>query len=144
MDVRRPVEPIMLEPMTQQPPFLGLEDDWTGVTNSAERRRVQNRLNQRAYSTSLFSIFGLLAEVVFLKGIESGVKNAGSWRPSNHQKGPFGNKTLVHRMLTPPLLTAQRSRYDDLLTQQLRSMTCGIFLIQAQDTLTVRSFVVLL
>lgn len=50
MDITRPLEPIILEPMVQQPRLLGLEDDWTGVTNSAERRRVQNRLNQRALS----------------------------------------------------------------------------------------------
>ena len=25
------------------------EDDWTGITKSADRRKRQNRLNQRAY-----------------------------------------------------------------------------------------------
>jgi hypothetical protein len=28
----------------------GLEDEWAGVTNPAARRKLQNRLNQRAYS----------------------------------------------------------------------------------------------
>jgi hypothetical protein len=28
----------------------GFEDEWAGVTNPAERRKLQNRLNQRAYS----------------------------------------------------------------------------------------------
>ncbi|KAG0647758.1 Short-chain aldehyde dehydrogenase [Hyphodiscus hymeniophilus] len=44
-------EPIMLEPMAQQPRQLGLEEDWTGLTSSAQRRRIQNRLNQRAART---------------------------------------------------------------------------------------------
>jgi len=25
------------------------DEDWTGVTSTVERRRLQNRLNQRAY-----------------------------------------------------------------------------------------------
>jgi hypothetical protein len=44
--------PVVLERMPQQSGLLGAEDDWTGVTSSAERRRVQNRINQRAYSES--------------------------------------------------------------------------------------------
>lgn len=28
------------------------EDDWTGVTSAAERRTLQNRLNQRIYRKS--------------------------------------------------------------------------------------------
>lgn len=44
--------PVVLERMPQQSGLLGAEDDWTGVTNAAARRRVQNRINQRAYSES--------------------------------------------------------------------------------------------
>ena len=48
-----PVEQLLvLERMQQQSGLLGAEDDWTGVTSSAERRRVQNRINQRAYRES--------------------------------------------------------------------------------------------
>jgi hypothetical protein len=28
----------------------GFEDEWAGVSNPAARRKLQNRLNQRAYS----------------------------------------------------------------------------------------------
>ncbi|XEU99212.1 hypothetical protein FSHL1_004499 [Fusarium sambucinum] len=51
--------------LTQQPPILmrrkqcrnlseprDPEDDWMGITNSSDRRRRQNRLNQRAYRQS--------------------------------------------------------------------------------------------
>ena len=35
--IRRPhLQPVMLECMPQQPGLLGTEDDWTGITNSAE------------------------------------------------------------------------------------------------------------
>jgi hypothetical protein len=32
----------------------GLEEEWSGVTNPAARRKLQNRLNQRAYSQSIW------------------------------------------------------------------------------------------
>ena len=35
--------------MPQQAQVLQPEDDWTGVVSTAKRRRLQNRLNQRAY-----------------------------------------------------------------------------------------------
>lgn len=41
---------MVLERMPQQPALLGSMDDWTGLTNAADRRKVQNRLNQRIYS----------------------------------------------------------------------------------------------
>jgi hypothetical protein len=43
-------QPMILERMPQQPALLGSMDDWTGMTNAADRRKVQNRLNQRVYS----------------------------------------------------------------------------------------------
>ncbi|KAJ9649551.1 hypothetical protein H2199_000327 [Coniosporium tulheliwenetii] len=44
------MRPISLERMPQQVEVLASEDDWTGLSNSAARRRLQNRLNQRAYT----------------------------------------------------------------------------------------------
>ena len=40
---------IALGPMRQRTEVRSLEDDWTGVTSTADRRKLQNRLNQRAY-----------------------------------------------------------------------------------------------
>ncbi|KAJ5657306.1 uncharacterized protein N7484_000955 [Penicillium longicatenatum] len=41
--------PIKLRRMPQQSAVYDPDEDWTGVTSSALRRRIQNRLNQRAY-----------------------------------------------------------------------------------------------
>ena len=40
---------IVLDRMIQQPGLLGDDDDWTGSTSWAKRRKVQNRVNQRAH-----------------------------------------------------------------------------------------------
>ncbi|KAH6646717.1 hypothetical protein BKA67DRAFT_580381 [Truncatella angustata] len=40
---------VTLVPMFQQIEVRNSDDDWTGVTSAAERRKLQNRLNQRAY-----------------------------------------------------------------------------------------------
>ncbi|ETS79353.1 hypothetical protein PFICI_09206 [Pestalotiopsis fici W106-1] len=41
--------PLPLQAMSQQRYVQSQDDDWTGVTSTSERRRLQNRLNQRAY-----------------------------------------------------------------------------------------------
>jgi hypothetical protein len=40
---------IALGPMRQRTEVRSPDDDWTGVTSTVERRKLQNRLNQRAY-----------------------------------------------------------------------------------------------
>ncbi|KAK9350355.1 hypothetical protein V1523DRAFT_429121 [Lipomyces doorenjongii] len=40
---------VALVNIAQQADVLAPEDDWTGLSSPAERRRLQNRLNQRAY-----------------------------------------------------------------------------------------------
>jgi hypothetical protein len=41
---------VLLGQMPQQLEVRSVEEDWTGLTDAAERRRLQNRLNQRIYS----------------------------------------------------------------------------------------------
>ncbi|KAJ2982977.1 hypothetical protein NQ176_g1026 [Zarea fungicola] len=40
---------VRLAPMPQRRHVIKASDDWTGVTSTATRRKLQNRLNQRAY-----------------------------------------------------------------------------------------------
>lgn len=41
---------IPLQKMIQQIEVRAPDDDWTGITDSAERRKLQNRLHQRLWS----------------------------------------------------------------------------------------------
>ena len=75
--------PISLALMLQQPGLIGMAEDWTGTTSPAERRKLQNRINQRAYRklhqsliifdfrgsdicVGIFQIKKLLADAIFL------------------------------------------------------------------------------
>lgn len=44
---------IPVRPMPQTAEVLAESEDWTGITDAKERRKLQNRLNQRAKSTYL-------------------------------------------------------------------------------------------
>jgi hypothetical protein len=41
---------LVLDLMPQQREVRAPDEDWTGVTSAAERRKLQNRLNNRAWS----------------------------------------------------------------------------------------------
>jgi len=56
-------EPICLGLMPQQPGMIGLAEDWTGLTNPAERRKLQNRRNQRAYRKLFHSLLSMASLV---------------------------------------------------------------------------------
>lgn len=45
-----PGETIPVRPMPQVAEALVDAEDWTGITSTKERRRLQNRLNQRSRS----------------------------------------------------------------------------------------------
>lgn len=47
---------MLMETMPQSLELRDAEDDWTGVTSTAKRRKLQNRLNQRARSKWIQSI----------------------------------------------------------------------------------------
>jgi hypothetical protein len=64
MDVDEPVKnvekgainaPIAVEHMPQQIELQAPEDDWTGITDPKQRRKLQNRMHQRLYSKFLTS-----------------------------------------------------------------------------------------
>ena len=55
---------ILVEPMMQQAAVRVPADDWTGITSTAERRRLQNRLNSRLYRKSAVELAMQLLGVV--------------------------------------------------------------------------------
>jgi hypothetical protein len=44
---------IEVHPMLDRPELHGRDEDWTGKTSTTMRRKLQNRLNQRASETLL-------------------------------------------------------------------------------------------
>jgi hypothetical protein len=50
MDVATRTPLIEVQPMSQRSEIRNLKEDWTGKTSTAERRKLQNRLNKRASS----------------------------------------------------------------------------------------------
>jgi hypothetical protein len=49
---------LILQKMPHQSQVQASGEDWAGVTSTAERRKLQNRLNQRARSKSTTSTVG--------------------------------------------------------------------------------------
>ena len=49
-------------PVAARSEIRGMDEDWTGMTSSAMRRKLQNRLNQRASSKSIVHVPSTIAE----------------------------------------------------------------------------------
>ena len=95
-DSRRPEEgrelvgSVLLRRMPQQAEVRFAEDDWTGSTDAAERRKRQNRLHQRLYRKldSQNSFLVTLHPLMFLRKTTTITKNANN--RSNPNYGRYG------------------------------------------------------
>lgn len=57
---------IPLGQMPQQAGIRNQKDDWTGIVDRTERRRLQNRLNQRAYRTEILLVWWCLGDTLLM------------------------------------------------------------------------------
>ncbi|CAM1501298.1 Fc.00g104600.m01.CDS01 [Cosmosporella sp. VM-42] len=106
---------ILVMPMAQQLEVRNRGDDWTGVTSTSERRKLQNRLNQRACRRRKQEL-----EAVRLGSSGYGVdQDAGlSSKPVQHGNSKFGSCGMDN--------PARRAMIYQLAIQAYREYTSGI------------------
>ncbi|GKZ72797.1 diacylglycerol O-acyltransferase 2 [Aspergillus niger] len=94
---------VTLRPMPQLEHLWTPEDDWTGVSDRTHRRRLQNRLNQRAYRRKHKAATG------------NSSSSSSSLSPSSSSTQtliPHSSTTHHHHPTTPP--TSTSDEFDDL------------------------------
>ncbi|GLA09511.1 hypothetical protein AnigIFM60653_011840 [Aspergillus niger] len=93
---------VTLRPMPQLQHLWTPEDDWTGVSDRTHRRRLQNRLNQRAYRRKHKAATG------------NSSSSSSSLSPSSSSTQTLipHSSTIHHHPTTPP--TSTSDEFDDL------------------------------
>ncbi|TDZ29751.1 hypothetical protein C8035_v004219 [Colletotrichum spinosum] len=107
---------IMLAPMREREEIREAGEDWTGVTSTAERRKLQNRLNQRAarrrkrlHVTSDWPLVNQAADIVLELGRAS--------RQVSEERTP----DEVESFVTPDLVRRFRQFADESYLRSLQS-----------------------
>ncbi|RDK39600.1 DAGAT-domain-containing protein [Aspergillus phoenicis ATCC 13157] len=97
---------VTLRPMPQLEHLWTPEDDWTGVSDRTHRRRLQNRLNQRAYRRKHKAATG--------NSSSSSSSSSSSLSPSSSSTQTLipHSSTIHHHPTTPP--TSTSDEFDDL------------------------------
>ncbi|GKZ79696.1 diacylglycerol O-acyltransferase 2 [Aspergillus niger] len=94
---------VTLRPMPQLEHLWTPEDDWTGVSDRTHRRRLQNRLNQRAYRRKHKAA----------TGNSSSSSSSSSLSPSSSSTQTLiPHSSTIHHPTTPP--TSTSDEFDDL------------------------------
>ncbi|RDH37628.1 DAGAT-domain-containing protein [Aspergillus welwitschiae] len=97
---------VTLRPMPQLEHLWTPEDDWTGVSDRTHRRRLQNRLNQRAYRR----------KHKVATGNSSSSSSSSSLSPSSSSTQTLipHSSTIHHHPTTPTPPTSTSDEFDDL------------------------------
>ncbi|GKZ62270.1 hypothetical protein AnigIFM49718_009351 [Aspergillus niger] len=97
---------VTLRPMPQLEHLWTPEDDWTGVSDRTHRRRLQNRLNQRAYRRKHKAA----------TGNSSSSSSSSSLSPSSSSTQTLipHSSTIHHHPTTPTPPTSTSDEFDDL------------------------------
>lgn len=111
--------------MSQQAAIRKPEDDWTGIINRTERRRLQNRLNQRIYRTLPPSSDRVISQPLTWSGMRRQNQNTEDKRQSHSNEAVVvpssytpiqidGDETEFTCTIAPPQVYSMMRQFESL------------------------------